>query len=227
MPDNKPTKGLFDKGPIATTAQGNKPVEAEKPIPNTLKEYAGDAVADAEGFKEKPKEEKVTKVDLNDLDETTLLKYPIQAKALNDAPMAVIKPKDSSVVFHWVFYDRAATGNTAKVSAANIQRYKFWGFEFATLEDIEGGEEALGEGMIDDGANVINYDTVLMKINKIRLMGHYKKNLLDSLMMTDAALVRAIKSAEQDVVQSGMYGKAMANHPQAKIEFFTPGMESK
>jgi hypothetical protein len=222
-----PNKGLFDKGPVASTSTGNKPVEAEKPIPSTLKDYAADQVADAEGFKEPQKEEKTTKVNLDDLNETTLLKYPIVAKTLNDSPMAIIKPKDSSLVFHWVFYDRSATGNTAKVSAANVQRYKFWGFEFATLDDIEGGEESLGEGMIDDGANIINYDTVLMKINKIRLMGHYKKNLLDSLMMTDAALVKAIKSAENDVLQSGMYGQAMAKHPQAKIEFFSPGIDSK
>jgi hypothetical protein len=222
-----PNKGLFDKGPVASTTAGNKPVEAEKPIPSTLKDYATGAVADAEGFKEPQQEEKATEIDLNDLNETTLLKYPIVAKALNDSPMAIIKPKDSSLVFHWVFYDRSATGNTAKVSAANVQRYKFWGFEFATLDDIEGGEEALGEGMIDDGANIINYDTVLMKVNKIRLMGHYKRNLLDSLMMTDAALAKAVKSAENDVVQSGMYGKAMAKHPQAKIEFFSPGLDSK
>lgn len=216
---------LFDKKPDAST-KDNKSMEPDKPIHSTLKEYAADAVADAEGFKEAPEvEEKVTRVNLDDLNETTLLKYPIEAKALNDAPMAIIKPKDSSIVFHWVFYDRASTGNSAKVSAANIQRYKFWGFEFATLDDIEGGEEALGEGMIDDGASIINYDTVLMKVNKVRLMGHYKKNLLDSLMMTDASLVQAVKAAEADVKQSGMYKKAMATHPKAKIEFYSPGLE--
>jgi hypothetical protein len=212
---------LFNKG----KAHGPQP--KEKPLAQGPLEAMAEAeVADAEGFKEAPAEEEVVKINLDDLDETTLLKYPIIAKALNDAPMAIIKPKDSSVVFHWVFYDRSATGSTARVVAANVQRYKFWGFEFATLQDIEGGEEALGDGMIDDGGQITNYDTVLMKINKVRLMSHYKKNLLDSLMMVDQGLGKAIKAAEMDVVQSGTYGKAMSSHPKAKIEFYSP-LESK
>lgn len=187
-----------------------------------LSQAADAIINDAEGFKTKEETEKEVPLDLSKLDETNLLKFPIEAKSLNDAPMAVIKPKDSSLVFHWVYYDRTAIGNSAKVSAQNLQRYKFWGFEFADLEDIEGGEEALAGGMLNDGGQIINYDTVLMKINKIRLMQHYKKNLLDSLMNVDGSLIKAIKSAEQDVVQSGEYSKAMATHPKAKIEFYSP-----
>ena len=166
-----------------------------------------------------------TKVNLDDLNEATLLKYPIIAKALNDAPMAIIKPKTSDIVFHWVFYDRNATGQTARVVAQNVQRYRFWGFEFATLDDIEVGEEALADGMVDSG-QIINYDTVLMKINKVRLMAHYKNNLIQSLEMTNKALARAIRAAEHDVKTTQGFRKAMEIHPQARIDFFTPTADS-
>jgi len=216
-------KDLFNKAKQnGTTGSLGKDAASGKEIPSTLKDYAAEQVADAEGFKAAPAEPSKKEINLDDLNETTLLKYPIIAKALNEAPMAIIKPKDSSVAFHWVFYDRSASGSTARVVAANVQRYKFWGFEFATLEDIAGGEEALGDGMIDDGGQITNYDTVLMKINKVRLMSHYKKNLLDSLMMVDEGLAHAIKAAEADIVQSGTYGKAMSSHPKAKIEFYSP-----
>jgi hypothetical protein len=222
----KTSNEAFTKGEVISSTKG--PIE-EKPVPSTLKEYVSAEVNDAEGFEQAPeqKEEKPTRINLEDLNESTLLKYPIIAKSLNDAPMAVIKPKDSSLIFHWIYYDRTATGNSAKVSAKNVQRYKFWGFEFASVQDVEGGEEALGDGMIDDGENIINYDTVLMKVNKVRLMQHYKKNLLDSLLMTDASLRQAILGAEQEVKNSGMYRKAMETHPKAKIEFYSPLESSK
>lgn len=201
----------------------NEAKEAAKDA--ALSAQADNALNDAEGFKdpaEALKEEPVSRVSFEELDETTLLKFPIEAKPLNDMPMAIIKPKDKSLSFRWVFYDRSATDNRRKVSSENIQRYKFWGFEFATLEDIEGGEEALGNGMIDDGGYITNYDTVLMKISKLRLMQHYKSGLLKSLKNTDGAMKEAIKTAENEVTQSGMYQKAMQAHPKAKIEFYSP-----
>jgi hypothetical protein len=207
--------------------------KATPSVQSPLERFASNEVEATEGFKDLPStkpDENVnpeqvveeTTINLDDLDESTLLKYPIIAKSLTEQPMAVIKPKDSSLVFHWVFYDRSTIGNLPKISAQNLQRYRFWGFEFATIDDIEGGEEALGNGMINDGGQIINYDTVLMKINKIRLMGHYKKNLLRSLKNVDGSLAQAIKSAEMDVVQSGTYSKAMSSHPQATIEFYSP-----
>lgn len=223
------------KNPTATNAP-QKDMAKEEPAPPTnlidVDKFAAEQVADAEGFKDLIEEEveaqedlmdvrPVEKVNLEDLNESTLLKYPIVAKSLNDAPMAVIKPATSDICFHWVFYDRNATGNTAKVVSQNLQRYRFWGFEFATLADIEGGEDALGEGMVDDG-KIINYDTVLMKINKVRLMQHYKSNLIQSLEMTNKALARAIRSAEADIKRTAQYRKAMEIYPQAKVEFYSP-----
>lgn len=216
--ENK-AKDLFSK-PAAEPEP--KKVVLETKASKAQEEAAAEAIKDAEGFAPAPPIKVEKEVNLDDLNESTLLKYPIVAKALNEAPMVLIKPKDSSVIFHWVFYDRSATGQTARVVAANVQRYKFWGFQFATIDDIQGGEEALADGMFDDGGQITNYDTVLMKIDKIRLMSHYKKNLLDSLIMTDGSLLKAIKSAENDVVQSGTYSKAMREHPKAKIEFYTP-----
>lgn len=160
-------------------------------------------------------------IDLDKLDESTLLKYPIIAKSLADSAMVVIKPKSNTVVLRWVYFNLGLVrGTQDKVSATNVGRYKFMGFEFATVADIEGGEDALVEGIIDDGGKIINYDTVLMKVDKLRLMGHYKKNLLDSISKVDGALGRAVKSAQGEVQQTSEYQKAMATHPQARIEFF-------
>lgn len=160
-------------------------------------------------------------IDLDKLDESTLLKYPIIAKSLADSAMVVIKPKSNTVVLRWVYFNLGLVrGTQDKVSATNVGRYKFMGFEFATVTDIEGGEDALVEGIIDDGGKIINYDTVLMKVDKLRLMGHYKKNLLDSISKVDGALGRAVKSAQGEVQQTSEYQKAMATHPQARIEFF-------
>lgn len=163
----------------------------------------------------------VNEIDLDKLDETTLLRYPIIAKSLTDSAMATIKPKSNTLVFRWVYFNNGIIrGSQDKVTATNVGRYTYMGFEFATVEDVEGGEDALIEGIIDDGGKIINYDTVLMKVDKLRLMGHYKQNLLSSISRVDGALSRAKKSAEGQVQQTSEYQKAMATHPQARIEFF-------
>lgn len=160
-------------------------------------------------------------IDLDNLDETTLLKYPIIAKSLTETAMATIKPKSNAIVLRWCYFNLGLMrGTQDKVTATNVGRYKYMGFEFATIEDVEGGEDALIDGIIDDGGKIINYDTVLMKIDKLRLMGHYKQNLLSSISKVDGALSRAVKSAEGQVQQTPEYQKAMATHPQARVEFF-------
>lgn len=162
-------------------------------------------------------------IDFEDLDETTLLKYNIVAKSLNESAMVTLKPVDSSKALRWCYYNNGIVmSNKDKVTAINVGRYKNWGFEFATVNDIQGGEDALVEGIVEDGGKILNYDTVLMKVDKIRLMGHYKKNLLQSLDKVDNSLGRAIKGAEGDVQTSPGYQKARATHPQAKIEFYSP-----
>jgi hypothetical protein len=164
----------------------------------------------------------MSEAELNDLDETTLMKYPIEAKALNDDGMMLLKPKSSSIVFRWAYYNNGILTRADKTTAVNVGRYKYWGFDFATVDDIEGGEAALTDSIVDDGGKIVNYDTVLMKVDKIRLMGHYKKNLLQSLSNVDNSLGKAIKQAEGDIVQTTGYQRAIGTHPQAKIEFYSP-----
>jgi hypothetical protein len=165
----------------------------------------------------------LSEADLERLDETTLMDYPIEARSLGDDASQLIKPVDSSKALRWVYFNNGMTPNGRdKVTAMNVGRYKKWGFEFCRVEDIVGGEDALVDSIIDDGGKIINYDTVLMKIDKIRLMGHYKKNLLNSMDKVDNALGRAVRSAEGELAQTSAYSKAMATHPGAKIEFFSP-----
>lgn len=160
--------------------------------------------------------------DLENLNETTLMDFPITAKSLNDDASQVLKPKDSSKALRWVYWNNGLIANSKdKTSAVNVGRYKRWGFEFAAVEDIQGGEDALVEGIIDDGGKIINYDTVLMIVDKIRLMSHYKKNLINSMDKVNNALGRAKKAAEGEVASSTAYSRTMATHPQAKIEFFS------
>lgn len=214
---------LFKPNNKAMESSTNEVKEAAKNA--SLEAEASALVNDAEGFKnaaDSLAEGPVTRVNIEELDETTLLKFPIEAKNLSDLPMAIIKPKDKNMAFRWVFFDRGATGSRQKVSSENMQRYKFWGFQLATIEDIEGGSEALGNGMIDDGGCVTNYDTVLMKIDKVRLMAHYKSGLIKSMKNLDGAMRQAAKAAEGDLTQSGAYHKAMSTHPKAKIEFYSP-----
>ncbi len=197
--------------------------EASKILDQVVK---AEATAAAKVIKEKPPvvEAKTTdEIDLDDLNETTLMKYPIIAKSLNDDATMTLKPKSSAILFRWAYYNNGVlTSSKDKVTAINVGRYKHWGFDFASVDDVEGGENALVDSIVEDGGKIINYDTVLMKVDKIRLMGHYKKNLLQSLSNVDNSLGKAIKAAEGDVVQSTAYSKAMATHPQAKIEFYSP-----
>jgi hypothetical protein len=155
------------------------------------------------------------------------MKYPIVAKSLNDDAATKLKPKSSSIVLRWCYYANGPvkSANSTNVNASNIARYRHWGFDFATLDDIEGGEDALTEGIIDDGGKILNYDTVLMKVDKIRLMSHYKQNLQTSISIVDNALRHAVKGAESEVSSTPQYRKAMTTHPGAKLEFFNP-MES-
>jgi len=203
---------------IASSSEDKKPDASNV----SLKDALNGVLGNAKNTKSPVQASNSDEIDLEDLDETTLLKYPIAAKYLNDSAMVRIKPLNSALAFRWVYFNNGMIkDNQDKVSANNVGRYKHWGFEFASIEDIEGGGDALVEGIIDDGGKIINYDTVLMKIDKIRLMGHYKKNLLKSISDMDSSLGKAAKTAEGDLVQSGAYRKAMASHPQAKIEFFS------
>lgn len=192
---------------IASTKAPTKEPEAKRPRASTAKVAVQSKSTD--------------EIDLDKLDETTLLKYPIIAKSLADSAMVTIKPKSNTFVFRWVYFNLGLVrGTQDKVTATNVGRYKYMGFEFASIEDVDGGEDALTEGIIDDGGKIINYDTVLMKVDKLRLMGHYKQNLLDSISRVDGALGRAVKSAQGEVQQTPQYQKAMSTHPQARIEFF-------
>ena len=225
---NAPKQDLAKQAAVAVSEEAKLTnEEAAKVIAASVEVDLGQELNKVLGVAKNTKSPVETKfadeIDLNDLDETTLMKYPIVAKSMNDEASQTMKPKDSSIVFHWCYFNNGMfAGDKDKVSAVNVGRYKRWGFDFATVNDLEGGEDALTDGIIDDNGKIINYDTVLMKVDKIRLMSHYKKNLLSSLLKVDNALGRAVKEAEGSMIQSGEYGKAMATHPQAKIEFYSP-----
>jgi len=144
------------------------------PVKPSIAAQATSAVFDAEAPELKKSTVQSTtsdKINLDDLDETTLMKYPIVAKSLNDDAATKLKPKSSSIVLRWCYYANGPvkSANSTNVNASNIARYRHWGFDFATLDDIEGGEDALTEGIIDDGGKILNYDTVLMKWIKFGL----------------------------------------------------------
>lgn len=175
-----------------------------------------------DGFKVAPFKgmgETEPKVDLKDLDESTLLKYPIEAKMLNDAPMLQVKPVDSGLIFRWVYCGALKTDRQGSI---NVFKYKKMGFEFASVEDIQGGNDMLVDGMLEDGGKIHNFDTVLMKFSKIRLMGHYKANLLRSYDKVNNALKQAKSAAQTDIAGTAAYRNAMSTHPNAEVEFYSP-----
>jgi len=219
--------GLISEGEGLSDKEKGQVIASSQPAPlpqaPSLHDELNKVLGPAVNTKTKVESKTVDEVDLSNLDETTLLKYPIEAKYLNDDAAVSLKPRSSTIVLRWCYFNSGMIRDAKdKVTATNMGRYKHMGFEFASVEDIEGGEDALIEGIIDDGGKIFNYDTVLMKVDKIRLMGHYKKNLLKSLSDMDRSLNKAANQAKGEVTQTTAYQKAMALHPQAKVDFYSP-----
>lgn len=158
-------------------------------------------------------------IDLDDLNETTLLKYNIAAKSLEGAAIMDIKPSHNDIVLRYCYY----TGNNDdQVTRTNMARYKAWKYEFATIEDIKDGEQGLGDCYIDSTGKIRYADVVVMKINKIRLMSHYKAGLLRSLNRVDMANLEATQMAETTFKTEPGYNVTRNRHPKADIEFYNP-----
>lgn len=208
----------------------NREINAESDLSKLADDFtapkATSKVATATQQVEPPKASTLTvetktadEIDLDDLDETTLLKYNIEARSLEGMALMNLKPSHNDIVLRYCYY----TGNeNDQTTRTNMARYKAWKFEFATIDDVQGGEAGLGDCYIDS-ANKIRYaDVVLMKINKIRLMSHYKAGLLRSLNRVDLANMEATQMAETTFKTEPGYNVTKSRHPKADIEFYNP-----
>lgn len=108
------------------------------------------------------------------LREEDILENPlITAKSLDIPAILDLQPKDPTMMFRWV--------HLKGYDGQNYAIRKSQGFVDARPEDIKGfdpkdPEATLPTGTIVDG-KVMYIDVVLMKIEKLKLFGHYKRVL--------------------------------------------------
>jgi hypothetical protein len=156
-------------------------------------------------------------IDLDKLDESTLMKYDIKCKTLDNSAMMALKPSHNDIVLRWVY-----NGYGSKEGRSNVNRRKGQGFQFALVDDIEGGVDSLVDAIVE-GDQITCYDVVLMKISKVLLMGHYKFNLLTSHKRVNSAMKAAKKGAEAQLVREAGPALARAKQSNQRVEIYTPG----
>jgi hypothetical protein len=107
--------------------------------------------------------------DMRRLDESMIIDLPAIKTAsfdLQDSFHPI--PKDPSVRFRWV--------NNVNFVQGNMMRLMHDGFEVASIDDVDTIKTPIHPKMID-GTQIKQYDVVLMKINVLKLMAIYKRNM--------------------------------------------------
>jgi hypothetical protein len=107
--------------------------------------------------------------DMRRLDESMIIDLPYIRTAsfdLSDSFHPI--PKDPSVRFRWV--------NNINFVQGNMMRLMADGFEAASVDDVDTVKTPIHPKMID-GTQIKQYDVVLMKINVLKLMAIYKRNM--------------------------------------------------
>src|SRR5580692_9066359 len=130
-----------------------------------------------------------TAEDMRNIDETMIEDLPyIKASDFSIPGQYDPRPKDPSVRFRWV--------NCVNALQSNMQRYLALGFVTASPDDVDQEKTPLAETMIQ-GAQIRQYDVVLMKINVLKLMALYKRN-------------NEVSAYKLDMARTGRTGQAAA-----------------
>jgi hypothetical protein len=159
----------------------NKPQPGVTHIPSSDKKaYTGPmSPKQKDELIERLKARTATKEDLAHIDESMILDLPfIKASDFSIPGQYDPKPKDPSIRFRWV--------NCVNALQSNMQRFLALGFTPATPDDVNQDKTPLADSMIQ-GTQIKQYDVILMKINVLKLMSLYKKNIQDSAYKLDAA----------------------------------------
>jgi len=160
-----------------------------------------------------PKVRPATAFDLSSITEADVLNLPfIDAKSFDVPAMLQVKPKDGSLRFRWVNYRNYEGGNYAM--------FKAIGFTNATPEDVEGG---VSDNLLKEDGTVKWFDVILMKVDVLRLMGIYKKNIIRSLEQVGRwqpqAVAQAKRTLENEVGSDVLQAMRKAGH---NVEFYAP-----
>lgn len=128
-----------------------------------------------------------TKVDMALIDESMIFDLPfIKASDFSIPGQYDPRPIDPTIRFRWV--------NCVNALQSNMQRFLALGFILATPADVDQVKTPLADTMIQ-GTQIKQYDVVLMKINVLKLMALYKRNM-------------EISANKLDMIRDG--GKALA-----------------
>lgn len=128
-----------------------------------------------------------TKADMALIDESMIFDLPfIKASDFSIPGQYDPRPKDPTIRFRWV--------NCVNALQSNMQRFLALGFIVATPDDVDQVKTPLADTMIN-GTQIKQYDVVLMKINVLKLMALYKRNM-------------EISANKLDMIRDG--GKALA-----------------
>lgn len=164
---------------------------------------------------------KIEDIDWSKVSEEDILRLPLEAKAFSDVPMLAVKPKDSTVVFYFAYCGNLDAKDN-RAGPTNIAKLKAKGYEFATLADVDGGEEKLIEGSVGADGLIRYYDVVLMKINKLRLYQHLKAKLIQAVGRTDPmkANKMAAEGAEAFMENTNSAALAAARQSGKHVSFY-------
>lgn len=165
-----------------------------------------------------------TKLDLANLDESQIMDIPeISASDFQVVDMLNLVPKNPEIRFRWV--------NFKNFVAGNYGRYLAYGFQTASVDDVDVEKTPVHDSMIN-GTKVEYYDVQLMKIHVLKLMALYKKNVLSSIgrlrNFKEAGMAAANKQFNDDIasspaLQAGLHKMKIANQGENPIEFYDPG----
>ena len=163
-------------------------------------------------------------IDLSKLDESTAMDLPfISVAEYKLTDMLNLAPKDPAIRFRWVNFKNYVAGNMGRLAAI--------GFQVASIDDVDTVKTPVDASMID-GTQVIYYDIKLMKVNVLRLMSLYKRNVITSLgrirNFQKTGEAAANKQLMDDIsgnpaLLAGLRKMMIANQGEQPIEFYDPG----
>lgn len=158
--------------------------------------------------------------DLENLDESMIMSMPeIKATSFKIIDMLAPKPKDPGIRFRWA--------NNRNYVAGNLGKYIALGFELARLDDVDEKRTPVDPSMVK-GTQIEWYDVVLLKINVIRLMELYKKNIISAVGKLQKAKEKGLAEANRQFaadIAATPGASAAYNHyrnalGKAPVEFF-------
>lgn len=147
----------------------------------------------------------------------------IQAKPLQMPDMLDVKPKDPTLMFRWV--------NFKSEEGRRVNLHLSMGFNFAQREDVQGPMGInIANSMGTQPNSVANangwitcFDVVLMKIDKMTLLGAYEFNLQKSRRMVSRSGIRenALKQAIS-ALREGLPANFDESLLEDKVAYFAP-----